>query len=410
MNRTVEVIEKYHLSQRGGETCRYGIYGLTREYFPRDQVPSTRDEGVRITLEIPEPRVRVMQAVITSRCNLSCTYCSFAANAPQTLTSEMSNDEIEGLCRSFNEEIGENGLLLITGGEPELYRDAVDYLVRNIKGKIIIFTNGTLVNASRLKYYRSHDVGVLFSLDGDLFAQDAVRRGKNGSYTKVASALRQALESGMDFGISAVVGDHNIARLPQLVQYIFEEFKPASLGLNLPHRYGPTAWMRIEEYTTALLDIYDFAKKQDLFVDQINRRLAPLIEKKFRFRDCASQGEKIVAFPGGITASCVNEAALEEREIDWANRIPLLHDRCRDCFAIGICGGGCIFDGEAIYGPGCFDERNCYFTKVLLEHMIWDLRDELGDLSNDPVSLRGKYGGLLHRGEGTYFSVGNETT
>ncbi len=410
MNKTIEVIEKYHLFHRGDEICRYGIYGLTRDYFHQDQAPPGWDEGIRINLEIPEPRVRVMQAVITSRCNLKCTYCSFAANAPQTMTSEMSGDEIEGLCRRFNEEIGENGLLLITGGEPELYPEAVDYFVQNIRGKIIIFTNGTLIDGDRLQFYQRHGVGVLFSLDGDLFAQDAVRRGKDGSYTKVASALRMARELGLEFGISAVVGDHNIARLPQLVEYIFVEFKPASLGLNLAHRYGLTAWMRIEEYTTALLQIFDFAKKESLFVDQINRRLAPLIEKKFRFRDCASQGEKIVAFPGGITTSCVNEAALQGQAVNWSNRIPLMNDRCRDCYAIGICGGGCIFDGEAIYGPGRFDERNCYFTKALLEHLIWDFRDELGDGANDPSLLRQRYAGLLHRGEGIYFSVGHETT
>lgn len=43
-----------------------------------------------------------------------------------------------------------------------------------------------------------------------------------------------------DFGISAVVGDLNIERLPELsVEYIQAEFKSASLGLNLPHKSIP---------------------------------------------------------------------------------------------------------------------------------------------------------------------------
>ena len=125
-----------------------------------------------------------------------------------------------------------------------------------------------------------------------------MRKAKDGSYHKVARALKEAQELEFDFGISAVVGDHNIERLPELVEYIYDEFRPVSLGLNLPHCYNGIIWRRIEEYTKALLDIFPFAKREGLFIDQINRRLAPLIDRKFRFRDCSAQGEKVVVFPG----------------------------------------------------------------------------------------------------------------
>lgn len=404
----MNIREKYHLFRRGDEICRYGVYGLTREYFNRDNPAPVKDRI--INLDIPPARLRVMQAVITARCNLKCKYCSFLANSPKLQSVEMSPGEIEALCRRFNRDIGADGLLLVTGGEPELHPAAVDYLVENIRGKIIIFTNGTLIDRERLDFFKRRNVGVLFSLDGDLFAHDAMRRGKDGSFDKVARALHQAREAGLDFGISAVVGDHNIERLPQLVEYICEEFAPASLGLNLPHLSNGRPWNRIEEYTEQILRIFSFAKREGLFIDQINRRLAPLIHQKFRFRDCSAQGEKIVCYPGGITTSCVNEAALINRKVDWANRIPILNEECRDCCAIGICGGGCIFDGEAINGAGCIDQRNCHFTKKLLEHFVWDMRDELpGDIDSQEA-LSKKYDKLLRRGGVTTFSVGHETT
>jgi sulfatase maturation enzyme AslB (radical SAM superfamily) len=105
----------------------------------------------------------------------------------------------------------------------------------------------------------------------------------------------------------------------------------------------------------------------------------------------------------------VNEAGLKGRNVDWANRIPFYREQCRDCYAIGICGGGCIFDGEAIYGRDRFDERNCHFTRKLLEHFIWDIRDELGDMAVDSRSVNEKYCSLLRRTEGTLLSVGHET-
>ena len=400
--------ERYHLFHRGEWVCRYGVFGLTREYFPKNHTIPPVSDNQKITLNIPEAKIQVMQAVITSHCNLTCKYCSFIANAPRLSIPEMNREEIENLCCQFNENIGTGGVLLITGGEPELHPGAVDYLIDNIVGKIIIFTNGTKTVRERLRHYKQRNVGILFSLDGDLFAQDTVRRGKDGSYKQVAKALKTAHELDLNYGISAVVGDHNIDRLPELVEYIHKEFHPASLGLNLPHRYGSNTWMRIEEYTDALLKIFSYAKREGLFIDQINRRLSPLISQEFRFRDCSAQGEKIVVYPGGQTTSCVNEAALKTHSVDWENRIPILNEQCRSCYVIGICGGGCIFDGEAIYGEGCFDERNCYFTKALLEYMVWDLWDELGDDSYNTSLLNSRYKKLLAREEGTLFSVGHE--
>jgi radical SAM protein with 4Fe4S-binding SPASM domain len=403
----MEIQEKYYLLRRGSVACRYGAFKLTREYFRADQVIPPPVERT-ISLEIPPPKLKVMQAVITSSCNLKCTYCSFAANAPAGMSARMSDAEIKALCGRFNDEIGAKGLLLITGGEPELNHRAIDYLVQTISGKIIIFTNGTLTSRQRLTFYRDQDVGVLFSLDGDLFAHDTARRTRGGSYARVAEALQEAHELGLDFGISAVVGDHNIEKLPELVAYIHQTFHPASLGLNLPHHHG-TVWERIEEYTQALIEIFEWAKGTGLFIDQINRRLEPLLRGKFRFRDCAAQGEKVVVFPGGVETHCVNEATIKGYRLDWGYRIPLLNSDCRECFAIGVCGGGCIFDGETSYGPGRFDQRNCHFTRELLTHLLWDLWDELGDMSNDPKKLEQKYGPLLNRGKGTKFSVGHET-
>lgn len=406
--KIIEVEEQYHRFRRGEWICRYGIYGLTREYY-HQQNPVPKAESRRIVLKLPEVKIRVLQAVITAHCNLKCAYCSFNANSPKLTTSEMTRAELEELSEIFNSQIGPEGLLLITGGEPELYTEAVDFLVNHIRGKIILFTNGTLIQKKRLQFYKERAVGVLFSLDGDLFAQESVRRSRDGSYHKIAEALKSARELDLDYGISAVVGDHNIERLPQLVEFIQREFQPASLGLNLPHLHVETAWMRIEEYTNALIEIFHFARREGLFIDQINRRLAPLISRRFRFRDCSAQGGKIVIFPGGIKTSCVNEAALGERRVPWADRIPIHSEQCRNCYAIGICGGGCIFDGEAIYGGGHFDERNCHYTKALLEHLVWDFWDELGEKANDQRFLNERYYALINRAKGTYFSVGHET-
>jgi len=407
MTNRIEIPEKYHDFQRGGVTCRFGIYGLSWDYFHGSNIPNPAD--LVISLTIPVPTIRVIQAVVTSLCNLNCTYCSFFANTPAPPRQMMSEDDLQGCVQYFNQQIDPGGTLLITGGEPELNPKAVNYLCENVIGTKILFTNGTLTTKARLRYYQDHDVNLIFSLDGDLFAQDAVRREVEGSFEKVARSLKQARSLKTSFGISAVVGDHNIDRLPELVRNIHKEYGPQSIGLNLPHAYGKHRWLRIAEYTAAMLEIFDYAKKAGLFVDQINRRLSALVDGKFRFRDCSAQGEKIIVYPGGARSSCVNEGALPGRNLDWGSRLPLLSTQCQNCFAIGLCGGGCIFDGEVMYGSGCFDERNCYFTKRMLEYMLWDFYDTLGSKANDPSALQAEYAGLLRRPHPLHLSVGHET-
>lgn len=404
----MKIREKYHYFQNGGETCRYGIYGLNREYFPSEEVPD-EPKDVIIDLQVPPAKLKVMQLVITGRCNLNCVYCSFRANTPRYVNRDMDAWIIEEACKKFNAKAGEKGLVLITGGEPELYPRAMDYIAKNCTSKKLLFTNGTIITRERIEHLHKLAVDIVFSLDGDLLAQNAMRSGAGGSFEKVAKALHYCRELGVEFGISAVAGDHNIERLGDLTEYIHREFAPVSMGFNLPHFYQGEPWMRIEEYTAELIKIFRYAKNAGFFVDQIARRMEPLITRKFRYRDCASQGEKIVVFPDGIIFSCVNEEVIKGRQVDWENRIPLNFKQCADCFAIGICGGGCAFDGETIYGKDCFDERNCYFTRKMLEFLIWEFRKELGDSANDIEKLSSAYGGMYIRGAGTRMSIGHST-
>jgi radical SAM protein with 4Fe4S-binding SPASM domain len=222
--------------------------------------------------------------------------------------------------------------------------------------------------------------------------------------------MKAAREVGVEFGISTVVGDFNIEYLQQTVEYLWTEFHPASMGLNLPHNNKEGLWDRIEEYTEALITIFDFAKHNGIFIDQINRRLETFLKQKFRFRDCSSQGEKEVHYPGAQVHHCVNQSGLKNGDEDWSMKIPLYNSQCRDCYAIGICGGGCIFDGEAGYGYGRFDDRNCYFTKNMLEHFIWDTREELGDNCENNQEIEKIYGAMLARNNKLKFSVGHETS
>ena len=60
-------------------------------------------------------------------------------------------------------------------------------------------------------------------------------------------------------------------------------------------------------------------------------------------------GEKLVVFPDGSASNCINHtgnaSGLELLDA-WQHELPVYNETCRGCHALGICGGGCIYDGK----------------------------------------------------------------
>jgi radical SAM protein with 4Fe4S-binding SPASM domain len=56
---------------------------------------------------------------------------------------------------------------------------------------------------------------------------------------------------------------------------------------------------------------------------------------------------------------------------EWGNRYPLNLEDCVDCFAIGVCGGGCPYQSYLMEGDITkMDERMCEHNKTVLDWMI----------------------------------------
>lgn len=64
--------------------------------------------------------------------------------------------------------------------------------------------------------------------------------------------------------------------------------------------------------------------------------------------------------------------------MEWSRRSPLNMDICRDCPALGICGGGCPLNAD--YEKGSIweiDKRFCVHCKATIEWLIWDLYKQM---------------------------------
>jgi uncharacterized protein len=343
----------------------------------------------------PPPAPGTVQAVVTTGCNLACRYCSVAGN-PCTRggSGEMGRETADAVieaargCRLF----------AVTGGEPLLAPGVTFRLLEAAASPSVLFTNGTLLDSAVCTRLKACGTSLLVSLDGAADRHDRMRplAGGGGSWALTAAGLDAAAEEGLDFGISIVLREHNSEGLGDTLGFLHERFGPASFGINLLHFTGrgfdgPAPGV----YARAVLDAYRFARRTGTYVDQVARRLAPVVTGTPRFRDCEAMGGKTVFFPDGSRSRCVNWLGREDPPPEWAWRIPLLAAECAGCPAVCVCGGGCAWDGENMAGPGSMDSRNCVWTLALLEEILADIASAFPEGTPPPAGLARVFSPLL---------------
>ncbi len=306
----------------------------------------------------PEPplRLRAVQAVVTGRCNLSCEYCS--ARIAGGFKGDMSSATLDAILAHSDPDV----LLLVTGGEPLLHPRAVMALLERWGGQAVLFTNGTLLDRETAQFLKDRGTALVVSMDG-LEKEHCIYRGD--SWKGAARALDLALEIGLPAGVSLVTGSHNNGSLPESLYLLLERFHPVSFGVNIQH-FTPSSFDPIsgEEYGRIVVGAYHFSLDTGVFVDQVARRLLPIVTGMFRHRDCSAQSGKLVFRPDGTISSCVNTRSIT----DWSRLNPVNYPDCAECPALGICGGGCTWDGIHLARGGAGpDRRNCLWTLPLLD-------------------------------------------
>ena len=345
----------------------------------------------------PPPSIRVLQVVVTERCNLACSYCA-AAGMRQSGRMLTGSDvpSVLDLCRDLCQS--DDPLFAVTGGEPLTAPKALRSLLRKAWGRKVLFSNCTMLTEGWIRLLQSTGTALVASLDGSRERHDAARRypDGSGSWESVARGLDLAAQMDLPFGVSMVFRGGGAMEFLTETEELVRRFSPASLGVNLMHanpggERGPDPG----DYANICAGLFSLSRRTGLFVDQVSRRLEPLVRRSVRFRDCSAMGEKAVIFPDLRVSGCVNDP--ETPPGSWSNRLPLNEEACSRCPALGICGGGCAYDGIRLAGGG-MDSRNCVWTLRLLEEMLLDIARTFPECSPSREELQREYGYMLSRG------------
>lgn len=344
--------------------------------------------------------------LLTSRCNLRCTYCyaSGGEGPAQTLPLEMARAAIDEVYQTASEmgqphfELGFHG-----GGEPvqawETLQQATAYARnKDLPCRISVVSNG--VWSARQREWILHNLDSLnISFDGGQETQDRQRpfASGRGSFRAVMHTIKALDKAGLPYGIRMTATAPWRGRLPEDVRFICQEtgcpamqVEPAFNTRRGEHR-GPTR-EESEAFVEAFMEAFEIASRAGRQLTYSGAR-PWLLARTF----CTAPYGALIVNPAGSLVACyevaseshplaqmftVGRIAGSQIVVDSQVRSALLTSleekraRCRDCFCYWHCAGDCYTRSLAaearnpqIASPRCYMNRQIT-ARILLWYIM----------------------------------------
>lgn len=241
-----------------------------------------------------------LEIIVTENCNLRCKYC-FYLEKPNINKQEIDFEKICDFINELKNEV-EINLITITGGEPFLYKNLKELIefCRPICSVIRIFTNGTLINESNVKFIIKNNVFLHISLDS--ISEEYVEKYRGG-YEKIINTF--TILKKYDYRrlfITCSLNKNNLNGLNDLK--IFAKDNNAFLDSNFIDN-APEYQLSNEliQYDEIFKDKY-----LNIFEDSAEFRLKLIqyLIKGNKVKNCIVRKRSIVVDPCGLIYPCFN--------------------------------------------------------------------------------------------------------
>ncbi|ARC83168.1 radical SAM additional 4Fe4S-binding SPASM domain protein [Clostridium argentinense CDC 2741] len=155
-------------------------------------------------------RKKIASFEITHRCNLKCIHCCIDADDIVSDKKDLTTEEAKKVLDKLIEWNPER--IMLSGGEPMLRKDFIElltYLHEHYNGKIIVSTNGTLINSENVSILTKYAYQIDISLDGVDEETCSIVRGP-GIFNKVINSVKLLKSTRFErITLSMAVGDKN---------------------------------------------------------------------------------------------------------------------------------------------------------------------------------------------------------
>lgn len=362
-------------------------------------------------------KITYAMLIVTHACNLECRYC-FVHQEPSRMTYDTAKRAAEFLLSNAKES-GETPGINFFGGEPLLMWDSIIkpltlYLREEVKEpfELSMTSNGILLDDEKIAFMKNHDIGLLFSLDGDKPTQDYNRpfHGGKGSFDTLSPVIPKVLKNwpGMTLRMTAIppTCEHVFENIMWgekqgygnffVVPNVFEEW-PQEARDTLAgevRKYGDyyiaccredRRPMRFETFESAWKDIraINAAEAAGEYRALPNCRASgkcglgasrfASIHPNGNIYGCqemtSNEGDESVFYIGNLDDGVDEERRLELMMLYDSQRAE--GDDCKSCPYNRVCDGGCVANNYLATGQlNCLPEMYCWWRRTLLNEGI----------------------------------------
>ncbi len=326
---------------------------------------------------------------LTNKCNLRCPYCY--ADAGSSNEPEMGKDEI---IRLLDRLVGlRPAKIAFTGGEPLLRKDLFEIARHGAElgFKMILITNGTLLDKCAAAQIAEYFEEVQVSLDGSTAAIHESLRGAN-TFSKTVNACRLLIEAKANISISTTLTSLNLQNLPDMARRVND------MGVKSFHVTRFVPWGRGAKHPDLLPDV-------DQCIDMVNdldEQLAGTVTfnpflacrpvRLNKKRSCGigkhyfsirANGDVYPCYSIRRPDLCAGNVRMHDVVDLYRNSTAFKRCRditvdaiesCKECSWRYLCGGGCR--GVALVMNGALNagltQYECEFQRKIIEHSLWD--------------------------------------
>jgi len=310
--------------------------------------------------------------VLTETCNLACEHC--IRESSPSIKNSISYEPLLPIIDEVKEHFPE-ATILLTGGEPTIYKNFPNILkyALDTKMDVLVNTNATtsFFKKNKLDAFSIYkNLRFQISLDGVKTTHDQIR-GKN-TYKKSLASIKLLTSIGFKCSVSATVLDTSfINRADEFINELKDldlthiAIKRATFagraseGYPLENEEWNEFAYRIKgaEIKAKLIisPMYDFNE-----LDKINtEELDSFTESIHKYRNCGAGTAKVYIYPNFDVCSCtcfkntpIGNLLKNNLEtiIKSYNPIPVTSSTCSNCRYFGLCRGGCLGSGYQHFG------------------------------------------------------------
>ncbi|MBU7018863.1 MAG: radical SAM protein [Theionarchaea archaeon] len=300
---------------------------------------------------------------ITYECNLRCRHCHSSFGSP--LENELSTEEIIAVIKESSQF--EECKLVISGGEP-FCRDDIFQILKaasdHFKGRVLVITNGTLIDDEKAKALADIPVVVQVSLEGpDEESNDAIRG--RGVFRKALKTIRDLKRLGVALIVRMTLLKTNMSKIGETIKFVKREGIGKVVFGTLQRSGRAYEFVKdIDPTTDELIEAYRKMRELDpdfTYIDFVES-LKPGVTRGEKVDLCGAGADTLsVGADGGVypcaglmypefLAGNVKESSLKEI---W-KKSPVLEEirsfsvsdipGCNNCPIRYLCGGGCRVD------------------------------------------------------------------